>query len=51
MSDAIRFERERGLLTLRLNRPDKKNALTRAMYSHLAKRCNWRIPTLKSMPC
>ncbi|KAA0986041.1 enoyl-CoA hydratase-related protein [Pseudomonas sp. ANT_J28] len=36
MSDAIRFERERGLLTLRLNRPDKKNALTRAMYSHLA---------------
>jgi enoyl-CoA hydratase/carnithine racemase len=36
MSDAIRFERERGLLILRLNRPDKKNALTRAMYSHLA---------------
>ena len=36
MSDAIQFERERGLLTLRLNRPDKKNALTRAMYSHLA---------------
>ena len=36
MSDAIQFERERGLLTLRFNRPDKKNALTRAMYSHLA---------------
>ncbi|WP_223430286.1 enoyl-CoA hydratase-related protein [Pseudomonas sp. GL-B-26] len=36
MSDAIKFERERGLLILRLNRPDKKNALTRAMYSHLA---------------
>ena len=36
MTDAIQFERERGLLTLRLNRPDKKNALTRAMYSHLA---------------
>ncbi|WP_415766689.1 enoyl-CoA hydratase-related protein [Pseudomonas sp. ZB1P45] len=36
MSDAIQFERERGLLILRLNRPDKKNALTRAMYSHLA---------------
>ncbi|MDI3356895.1 enoyl-CoA hydratase-related protein [Pseudomonas sp. UYIF39] len=36
MNDAIQFERERGLLTLRLNRPDKKNALTRAMYHHLA---------------
>lgn len=36
MINAIQFERERGLLTLRLNRPDKKNALTRAMYSHLA---------------
>ncbi|GID06063.1 enoyl-CoA hydratase-related protein [Pseudomonas sp. 008] len=36
MPDAIHFERERGLLTLRLNRPEKKNALTRAMYSQLA---------------
>jgi enoyl-CoA hydratase/carnithine racemase len=36
MSDAIQFQRERGLLTLRFNRPDKKNALTRAMYGHLA---------------
>jgi enoyl-CoA hydratase/carnithine racemase len=36
MPDAIRFERECGLLTLRLNRPEKKNALTRAMYSQLA---------------
>jgi len=36
MTDTIQIERERGLLTLRLNRPDKKNALTRAMYSHLA---------------
>lgn len=36
MSDAIQIERERGLLILRLNRPEKKNALTRAMYSHLA---------------
>ncbi|MEB0224544.1 enoyl-CoA hydratase-related protein [Pseudomonas sp. 10S4] len=36
MPDAIQIERERGLLTLRLNRPDKKNALTRAMYSRLA---------------
>ncbi|MBH2036177.1 MAG: enoyl-CoA hydratase [Pseudomonadales bacterium] len=36
MTEAIQIERERGLLTLRLNRPDKKNALTRAMYSALA---------------
>ena len=36
MTEAILLERERGLLTLRLNRPDKKNALTRAMYSRLA---------------
>ena len=36
MPNAIEVERERGLLTLRLNRPEKKNALTRAMYSHLA---------------
>jgi enoyl-CoA hydratase/carnithine racemase len=36
MTDAIQIERERGVLTLRLNRPEKKNALTRAMYSHLA---------------
>jgi enoyl-CoA hydratase/carnithine racemase len=36
MPDTIQFERERGLLTLRINRPEKKNALTRAMYSQLA---------------
>jgi enoyl-CoA hydratase/carnithine racemase len=35
MPDAIRFERERGLLTLRINRPEKKNALTRAMFARL----------------
>ncbi|RON51209.1 enoyl-CoA hydratase [Pseudomonas frederiksbergensis] len=40
MTDAIQLERERGLLTLRLNRPDKKNALTRAMYAQLAKALN-----------
>ncbi|HBO3106836.1 TPA: enoyl-CoA hydratase, partial [Pseudomonas aeruginosa] len=30
MSELIRVERETGLLTLRLDRQDKKNALTRA---------------------
>jgi enoyl-CoA hydratase/carnithine racemase len=37
MTDAVLLERERGLLTLRLNRPDKKNFLTRVIYSQLAK--------------
>ncbi|MEO4045866.1 enoyl-CoA hydratase-related protein [Pseudomonas sp. CAU 1711] len=36
MSEHVLVEREAGLLTLRLNRPDKKNALTRAMYGTLA---------------
>lgn len=36
MTDAIVCTREGGLLSLCLNRPDKKNALTRAMYSQLA---------------
>lgn len=36
MTDAIQQLRERGLLILQLNRPDKKNALTRTMYTQLA---------------
>ncbi len=36
MSEHVLVEREAGLLTLRLHRLDKKNALTRAMYSRMA---------------
>ena len=36
MSEFVIVERETGLMTLRLHRPDKKNALTRAMYSALS---------------
>jgi enoyl-CoA hydratase/carnithine racemase len=36
MSEHLLVEREQGLLTLRMHRPDKKNALTRAMYSGMA---------------
>ena len=36
MSEHLLVEREGGLLTLCLNRADKKNALTRAMYSQMA---------------
>ncbi|MDB5984073.1 MAG: enoyl-CoA hydratase [Pseudomonas sp.] len=36
MSESIVIEREGSLLTLRINRPDKKNALTLAMYEQLA---------------
>lgn len=40
MSEHLLVEREEGLLTLRLNRLPKKNALTRAMYSGLAEALN-----------
>ena len=36
MSEHVVVTRADGLLTLRLNRPEKKNALTRAMYSAMA---------------
>ncbi|WP_413792406.1 MULTISPECIES: enoyl-CoA hydratase-related protein [unclassified Pseudomonas] len=36
MTETLLLDRAHGLLTVRLNRPDKKNALTRAMYSQLA---------------
>ncbi|WAJ29818.1 crotonase/enoyl-CoA hydratase family protein [Antarcticirhabdus aurantiaca] len=35
MSDHVETRREDGVLVLRMNRPDKKNALTRAMYAAL----------------
>lgn len=36
MSEHVLVERDEGLLTLRLHRLDKKNALTRAMYGRMA---------------
>jgi enoyl-CoA hydratase/carnithine racemase len=36
MTECVIVEREAGLMTLRLHRPDKKNALTRVMYSALS---------------
>ena len=35
MSDHILIEKSGGVLTLTMNRPEKKNALTRAMYQAL----------------
>jgi enoyl-CoA hydratase/carnithine racemase len=40
MSEHVLVEREQGLVTLRMNRLDKKNALTRAMYSAMAEVLN-----------
>lgn len=40
MNDHLLVDREPGLLTLRLNRLDKKNALTRAMYGAMAEALN-----------
>jgi len=36
MSEHLHIERDGGLLTLRMHRPDQKNALTRAMYAGMA---------------
>ncbi|MFC3713558.1 enoyl-CoA hydratase [Sphingoaurantiacus capsulatus] len=36
MSDVVRVERDGGVMTLRINRPDKRNALTHAMYAGIA---------------
>ena len=36
MSEHLHIQRDGGLLTLRMHRPDKKNALTRAMYAGMA---------------
>jgi enoyl-CoA hydratase/carnithine racemase len=40
MGDHIIITREAGILTLRMNRPDKKNALTRAMYAAMTEAIN-----------
>ena len=36
MTEHVRSEQSGGVLTLTINRPEKKNALTRAMYQALA---------------
>ena len=36
MTNQLHTSQDNGLLTLRLNRPEKKNALTKAMYTQLA---------------
>jgi enoyl-CoA hydratase/carnithine racemase len=38
MTDTVEFRQEGGILEIRLNRPDKKNAITVAMYSAMAER-------------
>jgi enoyl-CoA hydratase/carnithine racemase len=40
MTDLIVIDRAEGILTLRMNRPDKKNALTRAMYAAMTEAIN-----------
>ncbi len=37
MSDHIQIERHGAVQIIRMNRPDKKNALTRAMYAMMTK--------------
>jgi enoyl-CoA hydratase/carnithine racemase len=38
MTEAVEFRQEVGILEIRLNRPDKKNAITVAMYAAMAER-------------
>ena len=37
MTDHIQVERRGAVQAIRMNRPDKKNAITRAMYAAMAK--------------
>src|SRR3954467_11524603 len=41
MTDHVRSEIANGVLTLTLNRPEKKNALTQAMYEALGGGIDW----------
>jgi len=42
MTDHVRVAVDQGIMTLTLNRPEKKNALSQAMYAVLATR--WHAP-------
>jgi len=48
MTDHVRSDISNGVLTLTLNRPEKKNALTRAMYEALGEVSMRRDRTTRS---
>jgi len=45
MTEHIRIENDGGILSLTMARPDKKNALTNAMYARWPTRSKVRRPT------
>ena len=47
MTDAVLIERQGGLLSLRLNRPEKKNAITRDMYQVMAEALETLDPSVR----
>jgi len=47
LTDAVLIERQGGLLSLRLNRPEKKNAITRDMYQVMAEALETLDPSVR----